>query len=69
MLSAVDTTRVSSAAINDPIAVNTTTQRVIAFVLICAGLSLILSSTVRTGGPFAAVSSRDPAGGRNPTQA
>jgi hypothetical protein len=34
VLSAVDTTSVSSAAINDPIAVNTTTHLVAALVLI-----------------------------------
>ena len=32
MLSAVETTSVSSAAISDPMAVSTTTQRVVAFV-------------------------------------
>ena len=34
MLSAVDTTSVSSAAINEPIAVSATTQAVVAFALI-----------------------------------
>jgi hypothetical protein len=50
VLSAVDTTSVSIAAIIDPIAVSTTTHPVIAFGLICAGRSLIVPSTVGIGG-------------------
>ncbi len=44
VLSAVDTTSVSSAAIREPIAVSTTTHRVVAFVLIWASLEFMFAS-------------------------